>query len=73
MSATTYNTFAETGYFANIATAARQLFAAVFAVQPAVSQRNKEESIWWLNRLAQDSELHSPNLAAELRFLASRG
>ena len=73
MSATTYNTFAETGYFANIATAARQLFAAVFAVQPVVSQRNKEESIWWLNRLAKDSELHSPNLAAELRFLASRG
>jgi hypothetical protein len=57
MSATTYNTFAETGYFANIATAARQLFAAVFAVQPVVSQRNTEETIWWLNSLAKDCEL----------------
>jgi hypothetical protein len=57
MSATTYNTIAETGYFANIATAARQLFAAVFAVQPVVSQRNKEETIWWLNSLANDCEL----------------
>jgi hypothetical protein len=73
MSATTYNTFAETGYFANIATAARQLFAAVFAVQPVVSQRNKEETIWWLNSLAQDCELHSPSLSAELRYFASRG
>ena len=73
MSATTYNTYAATGYFANIATAARQLFAAVFAVQPVVSQRNKEETIWWLNRLAQDCELHSPNLSAELRYFASRG
>ncbi|NVM79552.1 hypothetical protein FHW83_005393 [Duganella sp. SG902] len=73
MSATTYNTFADNGYFANIANAARQLIAALFAVQPVVSQRNKEETIWWLNRLAADSELHSPNLAAELRYFASRG
>ena len=73
MSATTYNTFADTGYFANIANAARQLVAALFAVKPVVSQRNKEDSLWWLNRLAADSELHSPNLAAELRYIASRG
>lgn len=73
MSATTYNTYAETGYFANIATAARQLFAAVFAVQPVVSQRSKEDTALWLNQLAKDSELHSPNLAAELRYIASRG
>lgn len=73
MSATTYTTYAETGYFANIANAARQLFDAMFAVQPAVSQRNKEETIWWLNSLANDCELHSPNLSAELRYFASRG
>jgi hypothetical protein len=73
MSATTYNTADDTGYFTNVANAVRQLIAAVFAVKPAMSQRNKEETIWWLNRLAKDSELHSPNLAAELRFLASRG
>ncbi|MHA4868306.1 hypothetical protein ACXZ1M_11420 [Duganella sp. PWIR1] len=73
MSATTYTTFADTGYFANIANAARQLMAALFAVQPVVSQRNKEETIWWLNSLANDCEMHSPSLSAELRYFASRG
>jgi hypothetical protein len=59
------------GYFANIATAARQLFDAIFAVQPAVSQRNTEETIWWLNSLANDCERHSlacpPNCATSPR------
>jgi hypothetical protein len=74
MSATTFTQSADTGYFTNVANAVRQLFAAVFAVeQPAVSQRNKEETIWWLNSLANDCERHSPNLSAELRFFASRG
>lgn len=73
MSATTYTTYAETGYFANIVTAARQLFAAVFAAQPVVSQRSNEDAIWEIKRLAKDSELHSPNLAAELRYMVSRG
>ena len=84
MSATnnlTYNDFATPSYASNVAAAVRQLVAALFAVQPqtavaaepVVSQRNKEETIWWLNRLANDCERHSPNLSAELRFFASRG
>nr|WP_315256093.1 hypothetical protein [uncultured Duganella sp.] len=72
MSATTYTTVSDLGYFANVATALRQLFSAVFAVQPTVSQRNKEETIWWLNSMANDCELHSPSLSAELRHFASR-
>lgn len=72
MSATTYNTNVSNSYFSNIATAARQLIAAVFAVQPSVSQRNKEETIWWLNRMANDCQAHSPSLSAELRHFASR-
>lgn len=72
MSATTYTTLNDNGYFANVANAVRQLFAAVFAVQPVMSQRNKEETIWWLNRMANDCELHSPGLSAELRHFASR-
>jgi hypothetical protein len=84
MSATnnlTYNDFATPGYASNVAAAVRQLAAALFAVkpqtaavaEPVVSQRNKEETIWWLNRMAKDCELHSPSLSAELRFFASRG
>lgn len=72
MSATTYNTVNDNGYFANVTNAVRQLFAAVFAVQPGMSQRNKEETIWWLNRMANECELHSPGLSAELRHFASR-
>jgi hypothetical protein len=72
MSATTYTTTNDTGYFANVATAVCQLFAAVFAVQPGMSQRNKEDTVSWLNHLANDCERHSPGLSAELRFFASR-
>jgi len=72
MSATTYNTTTNTGYFANVSNAVRQLIDAVFTVQPVVSQRNKEETIWWLNSMANDCELHSPSLSAELRHFASR-
>ena len=72
MSATTYTTINDAGYFTNVINAVRQLFAAVFAVQPGMSQRNKEETIWWLNRMANDCELHSPGLSAELRHFASR-
>jgi len=84
MSATnnlSYNDFATPSYASNVAAAARQLVAALFAVkpqtaataEPVVSQRNKEDSSWWLNRLANDCEMHSPSLSAELRFFASRG
>jgi hypothetical protein len=73
MSATTYTHTNDNGYFANVATAVRQLFAAVFAVQPGMSQRSKEDAVSWLNHLANDCERHSPSLSAELRFFASRG
>jgi hypothetical protein len=77
----TYNDFENNGYLSNVATAARQLIAALFAVKasPAVvadevaELRSKEASIYWLNSLANDCERHSPNLSAELRFMASRG
>jgi hypothetical protein len=72
MSATTYTTMTDTGYFANVANAVRQLIDAVFAVEPVVSQRNKEETIWWLTRMANDCEMHSPSLSAELRHYAAR-
>ena len=85
MSATnnlSYNDYATPSYASNVGAAARQLIAALFAVKPqtvavadqVVSQRNnKEETIWWLTSMANDAERHSPNLSAELRFMASRG
>jgi hypothetical protein len=85
MSATnnlSYNDFDTTpSYASNVAAAVRQLVAALFAVkpqtaaaaEPVVSQRNKQETIWWLTRMANDCERHSPSLSAELRFFASRG
>ncbi|GJJ02677.1 hypothetical protein RugamoR64_32150 [Duganella rhizosphaerae] len=78
----TYNDFATPSYASNVANAARQLVAALFAVKPrpavvvadeVVSQRQIEASSSWLNRLANDCERHSPNLSAELRYMASRG
>ncbi|WP_332855026.1 hypothetical protein [Duganella sp. S19_KUP01_CR8] len=70
-----------TRYASNVVAAARQLIAALFAVKPRpavvadedVSQRQMEASASWLNRLANDCERHSPNLSAELRYMASRG
>lgn len=87
MSATnnlSYNDYATPGYASNVAAAARQLIAALFAVKPQTAaaddevhaplqRNNKEETIWWLNSMANDAERHSPNLSAELRFMASRG
>ena len=77
----TYNDFATPSYASNVAAAARQLVAALFAVKPrpavaadeVVSQRQQESSADWLNSLANDCERHSPNLSAELRYMASRG
>jgi hypothetical protein len=75
-----YNDFATPSYASNVAAAVRQLVAALFAVkphtaaaaEPVVSQRNKEETIWWLTRMANDCETHSPNLSAELRYFVAR-
>jgi len=73
----TYTEFADTGYLSNVATAARQLLAALLAVKPrsAAVETVVEQpvSTAWLHSLAQDCERHSPNLSAELRFMASRG
>lgn len=77
--------YAATSYASNVAAAARGLLAALFAVKPRpaalaldvadadISQRSKQASSSWLNSLAQECELYSPNLSAELRFMASRG
>jgi hypothetical protein len=80
MSATTdlsYHEYETTSYVANVATAARGLLKALFAVQPrqevVVSERSKARSLALMQRLAADYERHSPALSAELRFMASRG
>ena len=80
MSATTYN-YGTTSYTGNVVAAAGNLLKALFAVrpqaavaaEPVAAQRNKASNYSWLNELAADCERHSPNLSAELRFMASRG
>lgn len=77
----TYNNYASAGYFGNVIAAARGLLAALFASQPGaavateavVSERSQQATNSYLSRLAADYERHSPALAAELRFMASRG
>ena len=62
-------------YGANVGRAFRSLLAALLAVRPAretrqeVSLRDRLAVL----RLARQYEALSPNLAAELRFIASRG
>ncbi len=76
-----YHDYDNTSYTSNVAAAARGLLQALFAVQPraaaadgaVVSRRNKQDSRTLLLRSADDYERHSPNLSAELRFMASRG
>lgn len=76
-----YQDYDQTSYTSNVAAAARGLLKALFAVQPrpaaaadaVVSQRSKESTRSLLARMADDYERHSPNLSAELRFMASRG
>ncbi|MFL6720098.1 MAG: hypothetical protein ACJ8G3_27430 [Burkholderiaceae bacterium] len=62
-------------YGANVGRAFRTLLAALLAVQPAkeASPATKLRDRLALFRLARDYEALSPNLAAELRFIASRG
>ncbi|WP_374362141.1 hypothetical protein [Pseudoduganella danionis] len=73
----TYTEFSDTSYLSNVAAAARQLLAALLAVKPrsAAVETVVEQPVSnaWLHSLAQDCERHSPNLSAELRFMASRG
>nr|WP_314629410.1 hypothetical protein [uncultured Noviherbaspirillum sp.] len=66
---------AATSYAQNVGYAFRSLLAALLAVkaQPPVSQRVKLRDQLAVFRLAREYETLSPNLAAELRFIASRG
>jgi hypothetical protein len=59
MNSTTFNTHTNANYAGNVANAARQLFAALFAEKTAA--------------VAKDMEAHSPHLAAELRIAARFG
>jgi hypothetical protein len=62
-------------YGANVGRAFRSLLAALLAVKPAreVAPAATLRDQMALFRLARDYEALSPNLAAELRFIASRG
>ena len=65
---------ATTTYARNVGVAFRSLLAALLAVKPrqAASQRSRLRDQLAVFRLARQYEQLSPNLAAELRFIASR-
>jgi hypothetical protein len=62
-------------YGANVGRAFRSLLAALLAVKPSeqAAPAAKLRDQLALFRLARDYEALSPNLAAELRFIAARG
>lgn len=62
-------------YAQNVGYALRSLLAALLAVKPAqpASPRSAMRDRLAVFRLAREYEALSPNLAAELRFIASRG
>ena len=62
-------------YAQNVGHAFRSLLAALFAVKPAqpVTQQTRLRDQLAVFRLAREYEALSPNLAAELRFIATRG
>ena len=62
-------------YAQNLGYALRSLLAALLAVKPAqpASPRSALRDQRAVFRLAREYETLSPNLAAELRFIASRG
>lgn len=65
-------------YAQNVGYAFRSLLAALLAVkseqpQQLTSQRSKLRDQLAVFKLAREYEALSPNLAAELRFIASRG
>ena len=66
---------AASSYSQNVGYAFRSLLAALLAVkpQPLTSQRSTLRNQRAVFRLAREYEALSPNLAAELRFIASRG
>lgn len=70
MNTTTNLNYSTIDHSSNVVTALRKLFSSLFAAAP---QQNKEnETIWWLNSMANDADSHSPNLSAELRYIAAR-
>jgi hypothetical protein len=68
-------TEASSSYAKNLGHAFRSLLAALLAVKPeqAASPRARMRDQLAVFRLAKQYEDFSPNLAAELRFIASRG
>lgn len=71
-------------YAVNVGLATRSLLAALLAVKPqpvaaaaanaeAVSVRSKEKNMASVFRLANEYDAVMPNLASELRLVASRG
>ena len=62
----------EDGYLKNVGRAARALLAALLAV-PLRRADSEARSRRQLQLLANSYEALTPNLSAELRFLASRG
>jgi hypothetical protein len=66
---------AASGYARNVGRAFRSLLAALLAVKPEqpASPRVRMRDQLAVFRLAKQYEDFSPNLAAELRFIASRG
>lgn len=62
--------FSSTNYLANVAAAARDLLAAIFAVKTA--KTSGETSIGDLYRMAASYDSVMPNLAQELRAIALR-
>ena len=77
----TYSTDSHDGYFSNLGRATRAFLGALLAskpyVQPATTEprytRPSKHDIALLNSEAARYEQLMPNLASELRFLASRG
>ncbi|MGV7210930.1 hypothetical protein ACLB1G_24110 [Oxalobacteraceae bacterium A2-2] len=68
--------YTSNNYAGNVARAARNLLAAVFAVQPKqaaeVSAKEKAATRSFLQRMAADYVSHAPSMAAELQYLANR-
>lgn len=70
----------DTGYFSNLGRAARAFIGALVAAKPVAAPaavdapaRPSRRDIALLNSEAAKYEKLMPNLASELRFLASRG
>lgn len=76
-----FDAYTDRGYAGNVGHAVRNLLAALLAVKPAkaaaakptVSQRSKLRDVETLFAMADSYQHISPNLSAELRYMAARG